>query len=65
VAGRRVDALLLSLAFAAIGWAYGLRTMLVAITMFGAMDLYQFGSNWFGSPLRHDWLSLWRSGSRC
>jgi hypothetical protein len=61
-AGVVVDALLLLLAFAALAWAYGLRSALIAMTVFGAMDFYMFGSNWFGSPLRHDWISLWCIG---
>ncbi|MFZ5439813.1 MAG: hypothetical protein ACOZQL_07375 [Myxococcota bacterium] len=60
--GVIADVLLLALAFFAIGWAWGARTALLALTVFGAMDFYQFGSNWFGATLRHDWLSLWAIG---
>ncbi len=60
--GVVADLLLLALAFLALGWAWGLRTALLAMTVFGAMDFYQFGSNWFGAALRHDWLSLWAIG---
>lgn len=60
--GAIADLLLLTLAFLAIGWAWGARTALVAVTVFGAMDFYQFGTNWFGAALRHDWLSLWAIG---
>ncbi len=60
--GVIADLLLLALAFAAIGWAWGARTAFLAMTVFGAMDFYQFGSNWFGAALRHDWLSLWAIG---
>ncbi|MFT3842627.1 MAG: discoidin domain-containing protein [Myxococcaceae bacterium] len=56
------DGLLLLLAFAALGVAFGRRTMLIALVLFGAQDFYQFGSNWLGAPLRHDWLSLWIIG---
>jgi hypothetical protein len=61
-AGVAVDAALLGLAFLALGWAFGPRTALIAATVFGAMDFYMFGSNWFGAALRHDWLSLWCLG---
>lgn len=60
--GVVADMLLLALAFLALGWAFGARTALLGITVFGAMDFYQFGSNWFGATLRHDWLSLWAIG---
>lgn len=60
--GVIADLLLLALAILAIGWAWGARTALLALTVFGAMDFYQFGSNWFGATLRHDWLSLWAIG---
>jgi hypothetical protein len=57
--GVVADALLMLLCFAAVGWAYGTKTALLAAIVFGAMDLYMFGSNWFGAALRHDWLALW------
>jgi hypothetical protein len=60
--GVIADMLLLGLALLAIGWAWGARTAFLALTVFGAMDFYQFGSNWFGATLRHDWLSLWAIG---
>lgn len=60
--GVIADVALLALAFLAIGWAWGARTALLAVIVFGAMDFYQFGSNWFGAALRHDWLSLWAIG---
>jgi len=63
--GVAADCLLLALAFGALGWAYGPKTALVAMTAFGAMDFYQFGTNWFGAPLRHDWLALWCLGLAC
>ena len=53
-----IDAVLL-LAMAWAIWAcFGLIPMLVAMTVFGATDLYQFGTNWAGATLRHDWLVL-------
>ncbi len=60
--GVIADIFLLVLAFSALGWAFGPRAALLAMTIFGAMDFYQFGSNWFGATLRHDWLSLWAIG---
>ena len=40
-------------------WAcFGLLPMLVAMTVFGATELYMFGTNWAGATLRHDWLAL-------
>jgi hypothetical protein len=60
--GVIADLFLLALAFLALGWAWGPRTAFLAMTVFGAMDFYQFGSNWFGATLRHDWLSLWAIG---
>ena len=60
--GVVLDAGLMLLAFFALFRAWGARTALVAMTLFGAMDFYQFGSNWFGAALRHDWLALWCLG---
>ncbi len=60
--GVIADIALALLAFAALWWAWGARTAFLAMTVFGAMDFYQFGSNWFGATLRHDWLSLWAIG---
>jgi hypothetical protein len=60
--GVIADIALALLAFALLGWAWGARTAFLAMTVFGAMDFYQFGSNWFGATLRHDWLSLWAIG---
>ena len=42
----------------AIGRSFGLLPMLVAMTVFGATELYMFGTNWAGATLRHDWLAL-------
>lgn len=57
--GVILDAALLLLAFVGLYRGFGVRTALVGMTVFGAMDFYQFGSNWFGAALRHDWLALW------
>ena len=55
--GALLDPLLLLLMFLAIGRAYGVRTMLVSMVIFGANDFYMFGTNWAGATLRHDWLA--------
>ncbi|MEW6432011.1 MAG: discoidin domain-containing protein [Myxococcota bacterium] len=60
--GVAADAVLLLLGFAALWWAFGPRTALLGMTVFGAMDFYMFGTNWFGAALRHDWLALWCLG---
>lgn len=60
--GVELDALLMLLAFSSLAWAFGPRTALVGMTVFGAMDFYMFGTNWFGAALRHDWLALWCLG---
>lgn len=60
--GVVIDALLVLLGFAALWWAFGARTALLAATIFGAMDFYMFGTNWFGAALRHDWLAFWCIG---
>ena len=57
IAGLLDAVLLLAMAWA-IARSFGLLPMLVAMTVFGATDLYQFGTNWGGSTLRHDWLAL-------
>ncbi|HXU00170.1 MAG TPA: hypothetical protein VN903_04225, partial [Polyangia bacterium] len=53
-----IDAVLLLAMAWAIGVSFGLIPMLVAMTVFGATDLYMFGTNWGGATLRHDWLVL-------
>ena len=53
-----VDGLLLLLMAVALWRAFGLWPMLLAMTVFGANDLYMFGTNWTGATLRHDWLAL-------
>ncbi len=60
--GVLADAFLVLLAFASLWWAYGPRTAFIAMTAFGTMDFYMFGTNWFGAALRHDWLALWCLG---
>jgi hypothetical protein len=53
-----VDCLLLLLMAVALWRAFGLWPMLLAMTVFGANDLYMFGTNWTGATLRHDWLAM-------
>ena len=53
-----VDGLLLLLMAVALWRAFGLWPMLLAMTVFGANDLYMFGTNWSGATLRHDWLAF-------
>jgi ABC-type proline/glycine betaine transport system permease subunit len=48
---------LLLLVFAVAVWrTFGVRTALVALTVYGANDFYMFGSNWAGATLRNDWM---------
>ncbi|HSS38616.1 MAG TPA: glycosyltransferase family 87 protein, partial [Polyangia bacterium] len=58
VAAGLVDAVLLLLMALAMWRAFGLWPMLLAMTLFGANDLYMFGTNWTGATLRHDWLAM-------
>lgn len=54
--GGALDPLLLLL-FGVCAWrAFGVRTALVALVVFGANDFYMFGSNWAGATLRNDWM---------
>ncbi len=52
-----LDPILLLLTFAAVWRTFGVRTMLVAVVVWGANDFYMFGSNWGGATLRHDWMA--------
>ncbi len=58
-----LDPLLLLIAFIAIGRAFGVRTMLVSMIIFGANDYYMFGTNWGGATLRHDWMAYLAIGA--
>jgi hypothetical protein len=53
-----IDGLLFLAMAWAIGACFGLLPMFVAMTVFGATELYMFGTNWAGATLRHDWLTL-------
>lgn len=57
ILGALLDPLLLGIMFYAVKRTFGWRTMLVAITLFGANDFHMFGSNWVGATLRHDWMA--------
>lgn len=51
-----LDPLLFLITFAALGRAFGYRTMWVVMVVFGANDFVMYGTNWGGATLRHDWL---------
>lgn len=51
-----IDPALLVLLFFAIGRAYGWRTSLVALLIFGATDFPMLGSNWGGATMRFTWI---------
>lgn len=55
--GGLLDPLLLGVMFAVMGLTFGVRSMLLAVVVFGATDLYMFGTNWGGATLRHDWIA--------
>jgi hypothetical protein len=57
VAGAMIDPLLLFAMFVAIARTFGLRTMLICLTVFGTTDFYMFGSNLVGSTMRYDWMA--------
>jgi hypothetical protein len=61
--GGLADAVLLGVMAVVLWRAFGLLPMLLAITVFGANDLYMFGTNWAGATLRHDWLALLGMGA--
>jgi hypothetical protein len=43
--------------FICVWRSFGLRTMLIVMTVFGANDFIMYGTNWGGATLRHDWLA--------
>jgi hypothetical protein len=55
--GGLLDPILLGLMFLAVGFTFGPRQALLGILIFGATDLYMFGTNWAGATLRHDWIA--------
>lgn len=52
-----LDLLLLTGMFVCVWRSFGLRTMLIVMTVFGANDFIMYGTNWGGATLRHDWLA--------
>jgi hypothetical protein len=52
-----IDTGLLLVAFVAIARSFGMRSMWVAMVVFGANDFIMYGTNWAGATLRHDWLA--------
>jgi hypothetical protein len=51
-----LDPLLLLALAIVVARAFGARTALVCLIVYGATDFYMFGSNWSGSTLRNDWM---------
>ncbi|MFW2388038.1 MAG: hypothetical protein ACN4G0_06865, partial [Polyangiales bacterium] len=58
-----LDPLLILAALLAIGFTFGVRTMLVCAVIFGANDFIMYGSNWAGATLRHDWMAYLAFGA--
>ncbi len=56
MASALLDPLLLLVLFVAIGRAFGIRSMLLTMVVFGANDFYMYGTNWGGATLRLDWM---------
>jgi hypothetical protein len=52
-----LDLFLLAGMFVCVWRSFGLRTMLIVMTVFGANDFIMYGTNWGGATLRHDWLA--------
>lgn len=52
-----LDLFLLTGMFVCVWRSFGLRTMLLVMTVFGANDFIMYGTNWGGATLRHDWLA--------
>jgi hypothetical protein len=52
-----LDLFLLAGMFICVWRSFGLRTMLIVMTVFGANDFIMYGTNWGGATLRHDWLA--------
>jgi hypothetical protein len=52
-----LDLFLLGGMFLCVWRSFGLRTMLIVMTVFGANDFIMYGTNWGGATLRHDWLA--------
>lgn len=52
-----LDPLLILLFAFVAARTFGVRTALVCLIVFGANDLYMFGTDWAGSTLRNDWMA--------
>ena len=52
-----LDPLLILLFAYFAGRTFGWRTAFVCVIVFGATDLYMFGTDWAGSTLRNDWMA--------
>ncbi|HEX6274590.1 MAG TPA: discoidin domain-containing protein [Polyangiaceae bacterium] len=57
VIGGLADTVLLGLMFLAVGFTFGPRQAFLGLLVFGATNLYMFGTNWAGATLRHDWIA--------
>jgi hypothetical protein len=57
VIGGLADTVLLGLMFVAVGFTFGPRQAFLGLLVFGATNLYMFGTNWAGATLRHDWIA--------
>jgi hypothetical protein len=51
-----LDPLLLIILAIVIARSFGTLTMLTCATIFGATDIYMFGTTWAGATLRYDWI---------
>jgi hypothetical protein len=58
-----IDAVLFLAMAVALWLCFGPLPTLAAMTVFGATELYMFGTNWGGATLRHDWLALLAFGA--
>ena len=61
--GGLADTLLLGLMFLAVGFTFGPRQAFLGLLVFGATNLYMFGTNWAGATLRHDWIAYMGLGA--
>jgi hypothetical protein len=52
-----LDPVLLILLAFVVARSFGLIPMLVCATLFGATDIYMFGTTWAGATLRYDWIA--------
>jgi hypothetical protein len=57
VIGGLADPVLLGIMFLFVGFTFGPRQAFLSMLVFGALNLYMFGTNWAGATLRHDWIA--------